>query len=138
MGGIEIVVDGVAFVGWRFHGVWRRALLGEVHHGVRLPALNQREEVVVVLGDIKLDKLNLPIAYLSPGIDTLIDRLNRRQGLHTQLFIDTAPGQVIDYQDLMAFVGKVQCCWPAAEAISTQYHHFHNISLTATQVSIAE
>ncbi len=58
VGGVDVVVDGVAFGGAVAHGIGRGALLGEVDHCIRVHLRQQAAQPIVVLGDVDVAERN--------------------------------------------------------------------------------
>ena len=79
VGGVDIVVHGVALVIGAFHRVGRRALFGKMDHRLRLYFPEQAENPVVMGGEVDVPELDFFSGDLFPGIDTPGNGLNRRQ-----------------------------------------------------------
>ena len=56
MGGIDVIVDGVAFVIRGLHGIWRRPLFGEMDFRQRRIFPEEGEQFVILAGDVQVDK----------------------------------------------------------------------------------
>ena len=120
MGGVDVVAYRVALVKRRFHRIGRGPLLGEMNHRQRFVLADKGQQFVVLDGDIQIDKGDGLAAYLFPGGQPSAQRLNRGQRCAFQFDIDLTPGEVVNDNDLITGLGKVEAGGPAAEAVATE------------------
>src|SRR5919112_34016 len=125
VGGVEVVVHGVALVIAGLHRVGCGPLLGEVDDRVRLPLEEQVQKLLVVLGDVDVVEVDPVAGQLLPDAQALAHRTNRGEGLTLQLDVYLAPGEVVDNCHLVALRREVQRGWPAAKAVAAQNEYLH-------------
>ena len=104
VGGVDVVVNGVALVARALHRVRRGALLGEVDHGVGLEVLEECKQCVIVLGDVDVFEADLFAGNFQPRGQALVDRRNWRQRLGAKLAVDAAARQVVHDRDIVSEV----------------------------------
>ena len=71
VGGVEVVIDRVALVPTALHRIGRGALLGEMHHGLRLPVVDQVEQALVVARNMDALEGDLFAAEFALGVQAL-------------------------------------------------------------------
>ena len=75
-------MDGIAFVIARLHRVRRRVLFGEADDDIRVLFTDQRQESVVMLGNVKKVELDLLSGDFLPRGETLLDSSDGRERLN--------------------------------------------------------
>ncbi len=105
VGGVDVVVDGVALVARRLHRIGRGPLFGEVDHRVRGPGLEQLHQGFEVAAQRQVEMVDAPARDVGPGRQPQGQRQDRGQGLDAQLLVDAAARQVVDDPDLMSAGG---------------------------------
>src|SRR5690606_32087376 len=95
-------------------------------HGIRLEFLQQRQQPVVVLGDIEVHELDRPARDFLPGGEAGLHGTNWGQRTNFQFVVDIAPRQVVDDDDLVLSAREVKGGRPAAEAVSSQDQYLHD------------
>ena len=123
--GADVVVHGVALRGRGAHGVRRRPLLREVHHGVRALDDQEVEERLVVGGEVDLGRADPPARQLLPGRAALVEAADGRQRLRPEPDVDGAAGEVVHHHHVVAARGQVQGRGPAAEAVAAEDRDLH-------------
>src|SRR4029077_12215277 len=99
------------------HRVWCGALFCEMHDRFRLELLHHRREEIEIgnVADKKIDRLSG--AHL-PNAESLGERTNRRERLHTELVVPLAAQEIIDNGHFVALLREMQGRSPAAITIS--------------------
>ena len=125
VGGVQVVVDRVALVARRLHGVGRGALLCEVDDAVWAEVPKHVQQAVILQGHVKALEGDRPAGERLPGPQADGRRLNGGEALHLQLVVDVAPGEVVHNGHLMSPHGQMQGARPAAKAVPAQNEHLH-------------
>ena len=125
VGGVEVVVHGVALVGAGFHRVGRGALLGEVDDGVGSPVVEQVQQALVVDGDVEVVERDVAAGDLFPSAQALAHGADGGEGFAFQFDVDLAPREVVHDGHFVAQVGQMQRRGPATEAVAAENQDFH-------------
>ena len=106
------------------HGVRSRALLTEVHDGVRLGLGDHaiRECGVGQVADADVDGMT---RELLPAVDSLGERGDRHQAVDPHLAVVFTAHEVVDDRDLVSQGRQVQSCRPAEIAVSSENQDLH-------------
>jgi len=91
-----------------------------VNHGVRLLSFEERDEIVIVLGDIEVDELNRLAGHLLPRRDAILGTRYRRERVAAEFHVDVPAAQVVHDDNVVALVREVEGGGPAAEAVATE------------------
>ena len=125
VGAVDVVIDGVALGGARFHRIGGGPLFGEMDDCFGPLRLQQIQQARVVLGDVEGDEAHRPAAHLLPGGEAILDRGDRRERLHAQIDVDLAPTQVVDDHDIVAGIRQIHRAGPATEAVAAENENLH-------------
>ena len=123
--GVDVVVHRVALRARVLHRVRRGALLRKVDHRVRRELLDEREQPVVVLGDVDVAERDLAASDLVPGREALVDSGDRRERLRPELGVDAASREVVHDGDVVAEARQVQRGGPAAKTVAAEDRNLH-------------
>jgi hypothetical protein len=91
-----------------------------VNNGVGTLGYDQLREEVVVLGEVEILKADCLARNFLPNANALAHRANWRQGVDLELKIDGAAAQVVNDDDVVANVRKVQGGRPTTKSITTK------------------
>ena len=105
-----------------YHGVRRGALLTEVN-ARRRRKLFERGAQEFVVADVADEEVDVAAADFLPLAHALVDTLNRRQRVETELVVHRTTAQVVDDGDRVAALGQVQRRRPAAVAVAADDHN---------------
>ena len=75
---IQVIIDSVALMTWRFHTIGRRALFSEVHNAVRLCGIQQRHEFGVITRQVQVVEADIFTADFFPRFQPNIHWLDWR------------------------------------------------------------
>src|SRR5487761_380804 len=98
------------------------ALLGEVHHRVRLDRSDQLGECVGV-GQIEQAPLDVAAAELTPALDTTLHRGDRDERRRAALEVPAATNEIVNRDDAVALVRQVHRLRPAEIAVRAEHDH---------------
>src|SRR3546814_1318149 len=79
-----------------FHRIGRGALLGEVDDDVGRFVPDQRQQPMIVVGDIEIVKRNVLAAAFLPSGEPLVDRRDRRKRVDAKLNDDLPARKTVD------------------------------------------
>ena len=116
-GADDVVVLGVDGPGAVDHRVGRGTLLAKVDDGVGLEGLEGCGQKLKV-ADVADQELDVFARDLSPGLDAVVRRGDRGQGLHAQLGVVAPTGEVVDDGDGVAPGREVERGGKAAVAVA--------------------
>ena len=126
VGGVDIVVDGVALVARRLHRIGRGPLFGKVHDHVRLQFAEEVLQRIVVLGDVELDEVDGRVAGFPPGRETVLDGQDRRQAGDAEFLVRRPPHEVVHDGDAVPLDREMQGRRPSAKAVTAEDDNFHD------------
>mmetsp|Transcript_45916 Transcript_45916/g.70250 ORF Transcript_45916/g.70250 Transcript_45916/m.70250 type:complete len:241 (+) Transcript_45916:704-1426(+) len=130
VGTTNVVIDGVSLALGVFHGIGSSALFGEVDDRVRLFFLQELNQQIVILGNVKVDKLDVFSANFLPGCTTLLRTGNGGQRVTSQVKIDLPARQVVHNNNIVSLITQVEGGRPTTETITSQYNHFLLLGFT--------
>mmetsp|Transcript_5088 Transcript_5088/g.19679 ORF Transcript_5088/g.19679 Transcript_5088/m.19679 type:complete len:519 (+) Transcript_5088:15-1571(+) len=104
------------------HGVRRGALLTEVNARRRRKLFESGAQEFVV-ADVADEEVDVAAADFLPLAHALVDTLDRRQRVETELVVHRTTAQVVDDGDRVAALGQVQRRRPAAVAVAADDHN---------------
>ena len=104
------------------HRERRGALLGEMHHGLRLGG---RDEVGESLGIGEVDEapLDVAVTVLTPAFHTAFHRRDGDERRGASLEVPAPAHQVVDRDDLVALVRQVHRLGPSEIAVRAEHNH---------------
>ncbi len=118
---VDLGVDGVGPVD---HGVGGAALLGEVHDGLGLEALEQGLAEAVV-GEVADEGLDGQPRHLVPAPHPVLEMGDGDEAVHPHLEVVLPPAEVVDHAHVVATTRQVQRRRPPQVPVAPQHEDPH-------------
>src|SRR5262245_2613019 len=96
-----------------------------MHDRFRPPLRDERQQLMIILGDVEVAKANSLAGYLLPGLDTFSDGTDRRERRCLEFDVDFPTRQIVYDHHIVVSRRKMQDRGPAAKTVAAENQNFH-------------